>query len=186
MNQKIPVPVTFNPYKHHFGFLLEQTEQWKNQDWDVVSEALRSIGQNLIDLYLGHLQVEAVCNECIDFFQKAGISRPGLLKKWLHPREYRKIELSDKSMWVIKEGIDNERFIHIHPAKNSPFSVRVRATTLKTVIALMVHNQLPEKEHHLNLQAVNRIRTECLGLSPVKSLTHGKGIARLWEIFHNH
>jgi hypothetical protein len=175
-------PITFNPHKHHLGFLQNQLIIWQNQECHIVNNELLCIGNNLIDLYYGRLSVDDILNESHKFFKKTGISNSGKLEQWLHPFEYRKIILSDKSLWIIKKGTDSKRFIHIHPAKNSPFSVRVRATTLKTVIALKIQSDI-DKEDTIHLDTVNRIRTTYLGLSPIKNLERGKGISRLWNIF---
>jgi len=48
MNKKILVPVTFNTHKHHFRFLLNQIENWKNIDWNLAEPQLYNIGENLL------------------------------------------------------------------------------------------------------------------------------------------
>jgi len=182
---EINYPITFNPWKHHFGFLRDQIRKWKNQDWDEVDNELLCIGNNLIDLYYGNLSVDIILRESNEYFREKGITSADKLEEWLHPLEYRKTVLSDNSLWIIKRGTDSRRFIHIHPAKNSPFSVRVRATTLKTIIALKIKAD-PEVNHDdIDLNTVNQIRISCLGLSPIKNLEKGKGISRLWNIFND-
>ena len=185
IHPKIPVPVTFNPHKHHFGFLKEQIDLWQKQEWETVEKELLLIGGNLLDLYLGELSVENVCEQCIRFFRENKLLSMEQFLDWLHPAEYRKIELADNSLWVIKKGDNTQRYIHIHPAKNSPHSIRVRATTLKTVLALNVKDEKLLKDFSSNLAAVNETRTRYLGLSPVKKLEREKGIARLWSIFNS-
>jgi hypothetical protein len=185
MHPKIPVPVTFNPHKHHFGFLMEEINYWKKMDWQSVEEEMRVIGTNLLDLYLGKLSVEEICTESIDFFDREKISGPKEFKKWLKPPNYQKIELSDKSVWVVKEGNNEIRYIHIHPAKDSPHSIRVRGATLKTVLALKTKEEKLDSGQLSDLKKVNHIRKEYLQLSPVKSLERGKGIARLWSFFNS-
>jgi hypothetical protein len=185
IHSKIPVPVTFNPHKHHFGFLMEKIKSWKETDWQNVEEELRVIGTNLLDLYLGNLLVEEICKESIGYFNKKNISGPDEFKYWLKPSNYRKIELSDQSVWVVKEGVDRERYIHIHPAKDSPHCIRVRGTTLKTVLGLKIVEIWGTMEAYSDLEKVNLIRQKFLQLSPVKSLERGKGIARLWSFFNS-
>lgn len=183
MEPKIPEPVTFNPYKHHLGFLKSQIETWKHQNREEVQSELLCLGENLIDFYFGNLSVEKICNECTAYFREIHCLEKTAFTNWLAPREYRKITLSDSSGWVVKKGDDPERYIHIHPGKHSPFSTRVRAATLKTVIALQVvsiHFQNDSKE---NLRAVNETRVSFLQLSPVKSIQPGKGIEQLWQWF---
>lgn len=186
MNEKIPVPITFNTHKHHFRFLLRQIENWKNIDWNLAEPEFFSIGENLLDFYTGDLTVENICAECILFFKNKNISDKIDFTKWLYPLEYRKIKLSDSSEWIIKEGKDPNHYIHIHPAKKSPHTIRVRAATLKTVLAIMVKSEIILEQMNENLLTVNKIRTEYLHLSPVKSLLQGIGILRLWELFICH
>lgn len=183
MSDKIPVPITFNPYKHHFHFLLKEIEKWKTMNWDLVEKDLLSIGNNLIDFYTGNLRVRQICNETIDFFKNKNITDKTIFAIWLDAPNYKKVQLSDKSEWLIKEGINPERYIHMHPAKFSEHTIRIRATTLKTVIALKIQSVPFQKEIRASLFAVNTIRYEMLGLSPIKSLTYGNGILRLWELF---
>lgn len=185
MHPKIPVPVTFNPHKHHFGFLTDQIERWKNKEWQRVANEMSVTGTNLLDLYLGKLSVENICEESIDCCNKEKISRPEEFRKWLKPLNYRKIELSDLSVWIIKEGINDERYFHIHPAKDSPHSIRMRGTTLKTVLALKIFEETLSSVGISDLKKVNHIRKNYLQLSPVKSLQRGKGISRLWNFFNS-
>lgn len=179
----IPVPVTFNAHKHHFRFLLNEIETWKTLDWKQVEAKLIEIGENLLDFYTGELSVENICEECIHYFNSRKISDKISFADWLNPYEYRKTVLSDSSEWVIKEGNDPGRFIHIHPAKQSPHTIRVRAATLKTVIAIKIQNVTISNNINENLQMVNNIRTTYLHLSTIKLLQRGKGILQLWNIF---
>jgi hypothetical protein len=183
MELKIPLPVTFNPHKHHLGFLKLQIETWKQQNRESVQTALLCLGENLIDIYFGQLSVEQICNECIAYFRGIHSLEKTAFTDWLGPHEYRKIRLSDSSVWVVKKGVDPERYIHIHPGKHSPFSTRVRATTLKTVIALQVCSVHFQNNRTENLRAVNETRVSFLKLSPVKSIQSGKGIEQLRKRF---
>ena len=184
MIQKIPVPITFNLQKHHFNFLREQIDVWKKMEWKAIEPELMNIGNNLLDFYIGFLTIEEICNECLKYFQEERIIKKEDFLKWLQPHGYKIIELTDKSKWIIKEGIDNERFIHIHPAKYSPNSMRVRATTLKTVVALQIHSFPIYQEKKENLQIVNMVRVKYLHLSPVRSLNESKAIINLWKFFN--
>ncbi len=181
---KIPLPVTYNPYKHHFSFLMECISYWQKMDWQEVDKDLKLIGNNMLDLYLGNLSVENVCQQSIRFFLNNELLDKERYLNWLVPAGYRKIELADQSLWIIKKGDYASRYIHIHPAKNSLHTIRVRAATLKTVLALRIKDEKLRKDINRNLEAVNRIRMEYLELSPVKKLEPGKGIVRLWHLFN--
>jgi hypothetical protein len=176
-------PVTFNPYKHHFGFLKAQMGKWQKTGWKEAEEKILLIGSNLIDLYTGRLDVAEICNQCVLFAQEQNLVSAEKLNNWLGSHEFKKIKLSDGSLWVIKQGLDPTCFLHIHPAKYSPFTVRVRASTLKTVLAFKVIKGGDENEN-FRLTTVNQIRRDYLGLSPVKALEKGKGINRIWSLFN--
>jgi hypothetical protein len=180
---KIPVPITFNPHKHHFHFLLEKIGQWKKASWNKVEKDLLIAGENLLDFYTGNMTVEEICYECLEELEKALITDRISFLIWLKHDKYRKISISDTSEWIIKQGLDTERYIHIHPAKQSPYTIRVKATTLKTVVALKVNGVLLINDLQENLQKVNEIRIGLLKLSPVKSLHQQKGILKLWSLF---
>lgn len=175
-------PVTFNPYKHHLGYLRMKIENWKGKPWIEVKQEIMYIGNNLIDLYYGQLTVKGIYDEILDFAWKNDLISPGKLAAWLKPVAYKKILLSDHSTWVIKQGKDSIYFLHIHPGKYSPFTIRVKAPTLKTVITLQIFNLNIEET---DLKTVNQIRIEKLNLSPVKALVAGKGIYKLWAGFNS-
>jgi len=186
MTVEIPVPLTYNPYKHHFRFLLAAVEEWRKIPWEKVIPELMQIGNNLIDFYLGELAVKEVANQTIAYFSAMGIRNQSEFLEWLDPPHWKKISLSDESQWLIKQGNDIERYIHIHPAKFSSHTIRVRAITLKTVLALEVRQIKLQPLARQNLEIVNLIRIELLGLSPIKSLRKNEsGILRLWQLFQN-
>jgi hypothetical protein len=180
----IPPPITFNPHKHHLEFLKLQIKNWKSQPWTEVEKDLLLIGTNLIDMYCGKLTTDEICRQCLDFAEKKSLSSAEKLNNWLETKEFRKITLSDNSEWVIKQGLASARFLHIHPAKYSPFTIRVRGTTLKTVVALKTKTKLQPNKNP-DLKEVNSVRSEKLGLSPIKTLEKGKGISRIWVLFNS-
>ncbi len=187
MPVEIPIPVTYNPYKHHYKFLLEAVKDWSRMSWEEIAPNMLLIGNNLIDFYLGELTVKEVANQTIAYFERAGIKGKSEFLEWLDPPHWKKIVLSDASEWLIKQGNDEKRFIHIHPAKFSPHTIRVRAVTLKTVLALEIEQIKIQAVATQNLVHVNRVRSEFLNLSPVKSLRKNEsGILRLWQIFQNY
>ena len=175
-------PITFNPYKHHFAFLKMKVDEWKKANWSDVENEIRLIGNNLIDLYFGKLTIDEIYNEVHNYAIKNNLTSAEKLAQWLKPLEYKKSKLSDTSLWIIKQGQDPTRYLHIHPAKYSPFTVRVKAPTLKTVITLQVFNNDIKR---CDIVTVNKIRVEKLNLSPVKGLVPGKGIARLMANFNS-
>jgi hypothetical protein len=182
----IRLPITYNPYKHHFRFLLDEIAQWRMNNAAGMQEHVLTIGNNLIDFYLGPLTVDEVCRECLSFTKQQQIANESEFIAWMNTAEWKKICLPDRSEWLVKRGEQAERYIHIHPAKYSQHTVRVRAGTLKTVVALEAEAIGISSSAQKNLSEVNRVRKEFLNLSPVKSLHPAdSGILRLWNIFEN-
>lgn len=179
----IPEPITFNPLKHHLNFIKHKIKVWHKLEGMEVEKELLTIGNNLLDLYTGELNVMEICKEIQKYFTKNHVSNQDEFIRWLKPYEYKKIMLSDKSVWIIKQGDNPERFIHIHPGKNSVHTVRMRATTLKTAIAIKFNRRIQNNNAPLNLAEVNRVRIEYLSLSPVKHLQPHKGISKVWQLF---
>lgn len=185
MKQEIPVPIMFSPVKHHLYFLQEEIQRWKNESWEQVSEELLPIGLNLIDFYIGSLTVDQICDEILGYFRQNKLLERKAFENWLQALNWKKLRLSDDSEWLIKPGKNEERYIHVHPAKQSKHSIRVRATTLKTVLALQVQELNPEKVAKSDLENVNSVRKNLLDLSPIKSLhSSNSGIMRLWLLFN--
>lgn len=186
MTVEIPFPIQYNPYKHHFRFLLTELAVWQNSNWSVTENAMLTIGNNLFDFYLGYLTPGQVCTASLNFFKTNNISTETDFYNWLDQSEWKKITLHDESEWLIKRGNQAERYIHIHPAKFSQHTIRVRAATLKTVLALCVHKIPIQKDMEINLQSVNQQRISFLKLSPIKSLNEEEsGILKLWQLFIN-
>jgi len=181
MKSEIPLPIMFSPVKHHLIFIRDEIQQWKSAPWQDTKAYLLQIGNNLIDFYTGKLTVEQICTETLAFFENNEILEKNAFLDWLQAPNWKKILLSDGSEWLIKAGNDGKRYIHIHPAKFSLHTIRVRATTLKTVIALLVNGISPNILPKFRLEKVNYIRKTQLNLSPIKSLhTSESGIMRLW------
>ncbi len=180
---KIQFPITFNAYKHHFLFLKHQIGKWKETSWSEVKKEFLGIGENLLDFYIGKLTKEQIYEEIIPYLQTKNIDNRDDLIKWIGTNRYRETKLSDSSRWIIKPGIDTLKYIHIHPAKYSKHTLRIRATTLKTVLALQVQSATITKNMKDNLEQVNFVRQKYLHLSPIKSLNYDNGIFKIWRLF---
>lgn len=175
---KITYPILFNPYKHHLNFLREEIGRCLNSNDFNIYKMLHYIGSNCFDLYAGSLLIDEIYAEILNYHEIKNSSTKEDYINWLGKKGFRKITLSDGSKWLLKQGIQEEKYIHIHPAKYSSHSIRIRANTLKTAICLrLFYNQTD-----LSLETINEIRDSKLGLPPVKSLNSGSRIIDLWKL----
>lgn len=158
--------VFLNCWKHHAGFIKEQIKL--ADDIDQLARQSRVIGKGLMDLYFGMITPTEICKIISSQLSPAIIKSEYL--NWLKEEgnDFRLLKLSDESIWVLRMGDDNEKFIHIHPARYSPFTLRVKAGSLKTAICASAWNNLNYVSIDLNV--INKIRIEYLNLSPVKSI----------------
>lgn len=174
--------IQFNPWKHHAGFIKEQIDLFaKEKDgMNKAKESIKVIGDSLMDLYVGRLSVDKI-------FEKVALKLEGEITlsssnyaNWINNSGtgYQIITLQDKSHWVLRIGDDNEKYIHIHPAKYSPHTVRVRAKTLKTAILVSVYEK-NKKIDPLDLQLINKLRKEYLNEPPMKSVSPEMGLGEI-------
>lgn len=138
-----------------------------NQDW---SAELATIGANVLDVYFGGLGPGEIVAEVDRQLVAEGVRAKPAFRHWIAGAEYHTLELGDGSRWVLLPGRDPERFIHLHPARNSPLTARFPANCWKTAVALYLEDPAANPLH--DLVRVNRLRTE-LGLSPVKRVGRG-------------
>jgi len=180
----VPKPFLFNPLKHHAGFLRTFAGDWgtgRINDWDASLSLLR-IGKCMLDLYYGALSIpEIVCEMRAILQSKQLIERRAYLDFISgSKRRYQIIEVSDGSRWTLLQGKDPLRYIHIHPARSSCYTIRVGALALKTAIILKAKHDKSTYPSDL-VTAVNRVRDEFLRESPVKNSTYTLGVTKVLE-----
>lgn len=157
----------WNPLKHHAGYIREQIAHFEPTG---LKKQLNILGSSLMDLYYGPLPVLEIVKEVENHVRDQHLfprnTFLGFLKK---NGGFYTVILSDRSSWVLREGDDPDRYIHIHPGRHTLNTLRVKSSTLKTAIAC--HVALREgviKE--IDLKSINRVRKDILGLSPIKRI----------------
>ena len=186
-NCKVPMPVTFNCWKHHAGFIKNQTallQKFKIPK-DELHKLLLFIGESQMDLYLGKLSPKQIANEIIDNMKNIGVRNFSSYRNWISEvgKSYKQMKISDKSVWTLRLGNEKKRYIHIHPGRYSPLTIRVKAVSLKTTITV---NALIEGSGSglPALISINEVRTSFLKLPPLKSLSLSSGVGKFLNIFN--
>lgn len=175
---RIPKPINFNPLKHHQIEIVHFLDEASKSDLLPLSD---SISHNNVDIYAGKLSSDKICRSIISIARRNGFFLREDFEDWLRfSRGHRYLCIEDKSIWIIRRGDDDERYMHIHPAKSGPYSIRFKGATLKTVYQLK--NKYPAISGPPSLNMVNLARIE-IGLSPVKRLMAGKGMLKCWNSF---
>ncbi|HTF80844.1 MAG TPA: hypothetical protein VL947_03930 [Cytophagales bacterium] len=153
--------ILFNELKHHLGSIAKLIKSHTPG----TSPNLTRLGDSLMDLYVGDLDLGAIFHETITFLNTNQISTEEAYRHYLQQHGgHVTYQLSDQSTWVLLLGNEPSLYVHIHPARYSLHTLRVKSSTLKTAILLKIH-----QVEVSDLKAVNMIRKQ-LQLSPIKSM----------------
>lgn len=180
----VPLPIHFNCWKHHAGFIKRQIKHIiSGNDIEKLKSSLLKIGDSQMDLYLGRFSPLEIANQTITMLKAEKISSIEQFEHWLSEdaKKYQRIELKDNSIWVIRLGKNPQRFIHIHPGRYSPNTIRVKALTLKTAIFILSIKQL-DTLGRIETQSVNDIRKRYLNEPPLKSFSKASGLGRMIQL----
>jgi len=185
-NRHIPPPINLNCWKHHASFIKEQIESIREtKDLEELKSYLLKIGESQMDLYLGGFSPSDISEQILSALHRIKIFEYEQYRNWLTKdgKDFQLVELKDKSIWTLRLGDDVSRYVHIHPGRYSPLTIRVKATTLKTVIFLLCIEQLGEN-NSFETESVNNIRKKYLDEPPLKSFSTASGLGRLIDLLH--
>lgn len=176
----LPQPVLFHPLKHHLGYIREFIQAQANAADDFLSAQFKTIGSSQLDLYLGDLSIHQIAEETILYLQKYQCLEPEPYRLYLTTggAGYGLTTLSDGSGWVLRWGVVEGRHVHLHPARYSRHTIRVKANLLKAAMAVslaMKRTGIAEPD----LSLVNQVRRQWLGLAPIPAFLTSDTLLRL-------
>jgi len=133
-----------------------------------------------MDLYYGHLSPKDISDLIIEQLEKKNHLALGSYNQWLREEEtnYKLISLSDNSIWTLRKGDDDARYVHIHPGRYSPHTRRVKALTLKTAIFVLCFEKLGGFKLS-GIELINHIRKEYLNEPPLKIFSSESGLSKI-------
>jgi hypothetical protein len=162
--------ITINFYKHHLQFVKQILASEKERNIEPILQQIRSIGNNVLDLYTGELSPEEIKEEIIIKLHPFKVTTQAEFALWLGNSEYKTIILKDESIWVLRKGIQGEEFIHAHPARTGKNVMRTTGSAWKTAFALALLQPLIPVHYKTKVEQVNYIRINFLEMSPVKRI----------------
>lgn len=184
-SSQLPPPFLFNGLKHHQQIILEFIKKSieKKYSIDELNFALQKVGNSMIDLYYGDLNPLEIADEIEDLLKRKSYFHKVDYCKYVFnsPQQYRTLKISDGSEWTLLFGNGVETYLHIHPARGSKFTKRVKSISIKTAIMLKVYF---EKEL-LNgdfVSLVNKVRMDYLHESPIKNEFDTKRLKRVLDL----
>lgn len=176
----VPPPVLLNRWKHHAGAIRAAIAHAVQTRGDGALPHLAAatvvVGNDLMDLYTGPDTPAELAVAVLETLRRAGTHTPEAFAADLAANGgYRVIDAPDGSRWTLRQGHADDRFVHLHPGRWSPKTMRVRANVLKT--AILAHaDALLTGGDPAELARVNRVRREFLGLAPVEAVAAGEGL----------
>ncbi len=177
--QQATAPVLFNAIKHHLGWVQLQIRMHSpSATPQILRRLLLPIGAAQFDFYTGSLSIDPLVSEVKAYLLQNGVSTQELYKRWIDEKlGHRLVTLSDTSVWVLRLGKQPDFWVHLHPARYAPHTMRLKAATLKTAIALAVFYPQELPVNPPALSSVNEIRS-FLQLPPLAAKHLHEG---LWQ-----
>ena len=182
-------PVLMNRHKHHAGFLRERCrvlaadlETSERDMLRALADELLVVGTSLMDWYVGPMAPAAIARTVCEALERDCALAEPAYRAWLGARAFRTITFDDSTVWCVRGAYDDtptDRYIHVHPGRWTPQTLRVRANTLRSVALLLAlamrrgeTARLREPDSDATLMLANEARA-AVGLSPMPSLTDG-------------
>jgi len=177
--------IVFNPIKHYLPYIKSFVKtSIQNFDPSLISNELKLIGESQMDLYTGNLNTKIIFSETIEFLRLQKIEDYHSFSNWIkNENNFFTYKLSDHSLWVLRSGIDEKKFIHIHPGRHSLNTIRVKSGVLKSAIATNIVSSVYNKE--ISVQLVNEARVDLCSLSPIKALKQEEGILKMIDLINS-
>ncbi len=183
---KAPEPLLFNPLKHYLSFIrdfINSNSIGENiSDRNELVRTIRHIGNCVMDIYTGALPQEKIFEEIGLFLDSSGLKDNESFKSWIGPGydDYKIIALSDTSQWTLKFHNNETHYVHIFPARSSPYTFRIKANTLKSAILYLT----VIGKDFLTENDLNKARA-LANLSPVREVADTEAIYEMIEILRS-
>ena len=178
---QLPAPILFHPLKHHLSYIQAFVEENATTPRAELEAALLTIGGSQLDLYAGPLSPLQIATEVLRHLDELQLKQPSAYQEYLDTAgaAYRLVTLSDGTDWVMRWGVVEGRYVHLHPARYAQYTLRIKANVLKTAIAAIIASKKRSEVAVMNTQFINEVRAAWLALPPVKDLSLSEGLGNM-------
>lgn len=171
----------FHSFKHHLQTDKRWLKQAKSESLETILSQLKTLGNSVFDYYIGGLRVDEIIGEVFDFLDANDYIDRHKYIEWLSKNQgYREITLSDHSRWTLR-FINRSDYIHVHPSRYSPYTIRMKANTLKTILCTLVLES--DDDFKITVQKINKCRVEYLQLSPINENLFHSDLENKYALF---
>lgn len=182
----VPHPVLFNAWKHHAGWVREQIASAAAGGEDGVTQLAEAVvvcGTKLMDFYLGELTPWQLGERALTYLQTIGKPDFPAFNTWLQAQDgYAPFDIADDgSKWILRAGDEADRYVHLHPGRYSPHTVRVPGLSLKTAIMTLAFAKWTGADP-LAVGTVNEARKRYLDLPPMATVDPANGLGEVLKL----
>jgi hypothetical protein len=174
-----------NTWKHHAGWIrwrVGQAVTGGRAGVEGLPAELAVVGSRLMDLYTGTLTPAEIAADVFAQLRDACRLEYAPLAGWLNARDhFALLDLADGSRWTVCLGPPDGRYLHLHPGRWVPHTVRVAANTLKSAVVAVAHARLTGDDP-ADLAVANEARRRYLGLPPVRGLAGDSGLGAVIDL----
>jgi hypothetical protein len=175
----LPHPALLNTWKHHAGWIRTRIAVAVSEGSAGVGRLpteMVVVGSRLMDLYTGPHSPAEIAEFVFADLKAHDRFEFEPLQTWLSAQnEYALTDLPDGSKWTIRLGPADGRYLHLHPGRWAPHTLRVQANTLRSAVVAHAHALITGRSAD-DLAVVNEARGRYLGLLPVRELTGDGGL----------
>ncbi|WP_439621455.1 hypothetical protein [Gemmata sp.] len=172
-------PVLLNTWKHHAGWIrwrIERAVAGGSAGVEALVPEMAVVGSRLMDLYTGALTPAEIGEQVAAQLRAAGRFAFEPLAAFLQAQgEFSMLTVTDGSQWTVRLGPADGRYLHLHPGRWVPHTIRVQANTLRSAVVAHAHARLTGGDP-MALTVVNEARRRYLGMLPVRELTGDGGL----------
>ena len=177
-----PEPFRYNPWKHHLSWIFTNIAKEENStEIKELTETINSLNSNYIDLYTGDFKPEEMVAEIEYILRERRILEKESFIRWIQSQEYGTVRLKDNSVWILRKGNSAVNYIHIHPGRYTPLSLRIHGNSFKTALIL----KLIYPNETYSLPVINETRKRFLSLPPVKNLENSFRVLEAIELVNH-
>lgn len=173
--------VLFHPLKHHLATLQALIRHSRKADPAEQIAQLKTLGASQFDLYTGVYSVAELKAITAEMLYTQGLRDENDYRQWIVDNGgFRTIQLPDESNWTLRYLQRND-FVHLHPSRYSPRTLRIKANAMKSVAAYL----LLKPGAPLDIQQLNAVRKNFLELSPITAAGNYDEIHKVYLLLTN-
>ena len=168
--------ILFHQFKHHLPYIKTWLGDNRGNLTNKNIQTIKTLGSSQLDMYCGGLNVEDILLEVSNYLTAQGIQTTTRYRQWVNDG-FKLCTLPDSSVFTLR-FIDNEKPVHLHPARHVPHTMRIKANALKTVVCYM----LAHDDNKLSIEALNVLRLQYLQLPPLAASADIKEMEKVFEL----